>query len=222
MLLLSRSHRDERVERGVPSSHDARCLFTVTLISAGHASLRQTPKSPARRPRDPDSRFWPNRESGAFKHDGQWRSGSGLGPCQARPCLLLALLGRRLGPLRSLSHHGFAPKGKPTRASEATSADLASLRTLGGTGPGRPPLRLRLRALRAAVTQVRSGQVRSGPSQVYYSAEVQDHKSHKAAYATSKVSSYLNVATLEYSKCYSRANHKHRRGPRRMCRKQMT
>jgi hypothetical protein len=39
---------------------------------------------------------------------------------------------------------------------------------------------------------------------------------HKAALATSKVSSYFNLATLEYSKCYSRANHKHRRlgGPR--------
>jgi hypothetical protein len=53
------------------------------------------------------------------------------------------------------------------------------------------------------------------PGQVYYSAEVQDHESHEAASAPSRVSSYLNLATLEYSKCDSRANHKHRRGPRR-------
>jgi hypothetical protein len=38
--------------------------------------------------------------------------------------------------------------------------------------------------LPAALGQVRSGQVRSG--QVYYSAEVEDHESHKAAYATSE------------------------------------
>ena len=42
------------------------------------------------------------------------------------------------------------------------------------------------------VTQVRSGQVR-------YSAEIQDHESHnlKAAWATSEVSTGLNLATLE-------------------------
>ena len=39
------------------------------------------------------------------------------------------------------------------------------------------------------------GQVRSG--QVYYPAEVQDHESHKAAWATPKVSTGLNLATLE-------------------------
>ena len=39
-------------------------------------------------------------------------------------------------------------------------------------------------------------------------------ESHKVAWATSEVSSYLNLATLEYSKCYSRANHTYHRGPR--------
>jgi hypothetical protein len=46
--------------------------------------------------------------------------------------------------------------------------------------------------------QVRSGQVRSG--QVYYSAKIWpqcDHDSHKAAWATSEVSTGLNLATLE-------------------------
>ncbi len=44
--------------------------------------------------------------------------------------------------------------------------------------------------------EVRSGQVRSG--QVYYSAKICDHESHKEAWATSKVSTGLNLATLEY------------------------
>ena len=35
------------------------------------------------------------------------------------------------------------------------------------------------------------------PGQVYYSAKIWDHESHKAAWATSKVSRGLNLATLE-------------------------
>jgi hypothetical protein len=50
--------------------------------------------------------------------------------------------------------------------------------------------------------EVRSGQVRSGQvrslRQVYYSAKICDHESHKEAWATSKVLTGLNLATLEY------------------------
>ncbi len=35
-----------------------------------------------------------------------------------------------------------------------------------------------------------------GPGQVHYSARAQDHETHKAAWATSRESSYLNLATM--------------------------
>ncbi len=52
--------------------------------------------------------------------------------------------------------------------------------------------------VRSGQVRSESGQVRSRSGQVCYSAKICDLESHKEAWATSRVSTGLNLATLEY------------------------
>ncbi len=76
-------------------------------------------------------------------------------------------------------------RGSPTRAGARGLG-------LGRPGPGRPQL----------------------PSGWHWHARVTSLRQLRPPSATYRVSSYLSPATHEYSKCYSRANHKYRRGLR--------